>query len=190
MANDLSSQFAKPPASARPWVYWFWNYGNVTKAGITADLEAMQRASIGGVIIMDVVERFAPPPGSADFMNVEWQELFQFAVTEAHRLGLEINMTNGPGWCGSSGPWITPELSMQTIVTTNLAIEGPTRFSSALPQPDLGRNRRQDSFNSTDVDYTSDCQSLKVSGRDPDPISLVATLAAATLHSTETILLP
>ena len=71
LADDLSAQFVKPPASARPWVYWFWNNGNVTRSGITADLEAMQRAGIGGVIIM--VERFAPPPGTADFMNAEWQ---------------------------------------------------------------------------------------------------------------------
>src|SRR5579863_379555 len=80
LADDLSTQFARPPAAARPWVYWFWNNGNVTKAGITADLEAMKRAGIGGVIIMDVVERFAPPPGPADFMNAEWQDLFCFAV--------------------------------------------------------------------------------------------------------------
>jgi len=29
--------------SARPWVYWFWLNGNITRAGITADLEAMKR---------------------------------------------------------------------------------------------------------------------------------------------------
>src|SRR5882724_615234 len=149
MAEDLSAQFAKPPASARPWVYWFWNNGNVTKAGITADLEAMKRVGIGGVIIMDVVERFAPPPGTADFMNAEWQELFRFAVSEAHRLGLEINMTNGPGWCGSSGPWITPELSMQMLVTADLTVEGPTNFSLALPKPETRSKRGQDVFNST-----------------------------------------
>jgi hypothetical protein len=97
MASDLSSQFAKPPASARPWVYWFWNNGNVTKAGITADLEAMKRAGIGGVIIMDVVERFAPPPGTADFMNAEWQELFHFAVAEAHRLVWQQRTVDYPG---------------------------------------------------------------------------------------------
>ena len=149
MADDLSSQFASPPASARPWVYWFWNNGNVTKAGITADLEAMKRAGIGGVIIMDVVERFAPPPGTADFMNAEWQELFRFAVSEAHRLGLEINMTNGPGWCGSSGPWITPELSMQMLVSTNLGVDGPRLFSGILPQPDTDSHRAHDGFSST-----------------------------------------
>jgi alpha-L-rhamnosidase len=149
MASDISAQFAKPPASARPWVYWFWNNGNVTKAGITADLEAMQRAGIGGVIIMDVVERFAPPPGPADFMNAEWQELFRFAVAEAHRLGLEINMTNGPGWCGSSGPWITPEFSMQMLVTTNLMVDGPVHFSTVLPLPDTDSKRGHDGFGST-----------------------------------------
>jgi hypothetical protein len=149
LASDLAVQFATPPASARPWVYWFWNNGNVTKAGITADLEAMKRAGIGGVIIMDVVERFAPPPGPADFMNAEWQELFRFAVAEAHRLGIEINMTNGPGWCGSSGPWITPELSMQMLVTTNLTLEGPTNLSLVLPQPDTGGKLGHDGFNST-----------------------------------------
>lgn len=148
-ASDLAAQFATPPTAARPWVYWFWNNGNVTKAGITADLEAMQRAGIGGVIIMDVVERFAPPPGSADFMNAEWQELFRFAVAEVHRLGLEINMTNGPGWCGSSGPWITPELSMQRLVTTNLTLEGPMNRALVLPNPDTESKRGPDVFDST-----------------------------------------
>ncbi len=149
IAGDLPTQFDEPPDSSRPWVYWFWNNGNVTKAGITADLEAMKRVGIGGVIIMDVVERFAPPPGTADFMNVEWQDLFQFAVREAHRLGLEINMTNGPGWCGSSGPWITPELSMQMLISTNLSLEGPSNFSGALPRPDTRSHLSQDAFNST-----------------------------------------
>ena len=149
MAGDLSAQFIRPPPSARPWVYWFWNNGNVTKVGITADLEAMQRAGIGGVIIMDVVERFAPPSGTADFMNAEWQDLFCFAVAEAHRLGLEINMTNGPGWCGSSGPWITPELSMQMLVSTNLTVNGPRHFSAGLPQPDTDNKRAHDGFGST-----------------------------------------
>ncbi len=144
---DLASDFRSPPPEARPWVYWFWNNGNVTKPGITADLEAMQRVGVGGVIIMDVVERFAPPPGTADFMNPEWQSLFQFSVEEAHRLGLEINMTNGPGWCGSSGPWVTPELSMQKLVTSSATIEGGAKPVSA-PAPAKNAKRDTDTFNS------------------------------------------
>src|ERR1700760_3494261 len=92
--SELAGNFAKPPESARPWVYWFWNNGNVTHEGITADLEAMKRVGIGGVLIMDVVERFAPPRGPATFMGPVWREDFQFALSEANRLELEVNMTN------------------------------------------------------------------------------------------------
>lgn len=144
---DLVSDFKTPPPEARPWVYWFWNNGNVTKAGITADLEAMKRVGVGGVIIMDVVERFAPPPGTADFMNPQWQSLFQFSVEEAHRLGLEINMTNGPGWCGSSGPWVTPELSMQKLVSSSATIEGGANQVTA-PPPAKNQKRNADDFDS------------------------------------------
>ncbi len=52
--NPTAHDFAQPPASARPWVYWFPLSGNLTKEGITADLEAMQRVGIGGVLYMEV----------------------------------------------------------------------------------------------------------------------------------------
>ena len=57
-----------------------------------------------------------------------WRELFKHICSEAHRLGLEVNMNNDAGWCGSGGPWITPELSMQRIVWTATNVAGPRRF--------------------------------------------------------------
>ena len=45
-AVPLELEFQKPPDEARPWVYWFWLNGNITKEGITADLEAMKRVGI------------------------------------------------------------------------------------------------------------------------------------------------
>ncbi|MEI6782292.1 MAG: glycosyl hydrolase, partial [Verrucomicrobiota bacterium] len=35
--DSLVEGFAQPPDSARPWVYWFWINGNISKEGITAD---------------------------------------------------------------------------------------------------------------------------------------------------------
>ena len=64
---DLARGFARPPESARPWVYWFWLNGNITREGITADLEAMKRVGIGGVLIMEVDQ--GAPVGPVPFMS-------------------------------------------------------------------------------------------------------------------------
>ena len=125
--------FLSPPESARPWVYWFWVNGNITREGITADLEAMRRAGIGGVLIMEVDAD--TPVGPAPFAGPEWMDLFKHACVEAGRLGLEVNMNNGQGWGGSGGAWITPELSMQKIVWSETTAEGPRRLEADLPAP-------------------------------------------------------
>jgi hypothetical protein len=52
--NKLAKNFVTPPDEARIWVYWFWLNGNINRGGITADLEAMKRVGIGGVLIMEV----------------------------------------------------------------------------------------------------------------------------------------
>ena len=43
-ADPLRAGFAAPPDAAKPQTWWHWMNGNVTKAGITADLEAMRQA--------------------------------------------------------------------------------------------------------------------------------------------------
>jgi len=133
-ADGLAAGFANPPASAKPWVYWFWLNGNITKEGITADLEAMKRVGIGGVLIMEVDQ--GAPLGPVGFMSAEWRELFGHVVAEAQRLGLEVNMNDDAGWNGSGGPWIEPERSMQKVVWTETALEGAQQFDGALPQPE------------------------------------------------------
>ena len=39
--DRLLQDFLTPPPSARPWVYWYFMEGNMTREGLTADLEAM-----------------------------------------------------------------------------------------------------------------------------------------------------
>jgi hypothetical protein len=132
-AGNLADDFRNPPASARPWVYWFFMDGNISREGITADLEAMQQVGIGGVILMEV--DVGVPPGPVKFMSEPWRALFKHAVTEAERLGLQITLNAGPGWTGSGGPWVKPEQSMQHIVASETNVAGGRRFDGLLPQP-------------------------------------------------------
>ncbi|MCX6899508.1 MAG: glycosyl hydrolase [Verrucomicrobia bacterium] len=133
VADDLAKNFAAPPPSARPWVYYFIMDGNFTRAGITSDFEAMKRAGIGGMLIMEV--NVGIPQGPVKFMSAEWRQLFKHAVRETERLGLQITLNAGPGWTGSGGPWVKPEQSMQHVVASAVEVSGPAKFDATLPRP-------------------------------------------------------
>lgn len=132
-AESVAESFAHPPAAAKPWVYWYFMDGNLTREGMMADLESMKRAGIGGGIFLEVnigIER-----GPVGFMSPKWQELVAYAIGEADRLGIQIALGAGPGWCGTGGPWLPPELTMQHLVASETNVAGPSKFSGTLPQP-------------------------------------------------------
>ena len=118
--ETLETGFINPPPSARPHICWTWMNGNVTREGITADLEAMARAGIGGALIFNLAgphHHCDTPPGPVDYLGPAWLDLMKHAASEAERLGLELGMHNCAGWATTGGPWITPELAMQKLVS-------------------------------------------------------------------------
>lgn len=131
--EHLERGFLRPPAAARPWVYYVVMDGTLTREGITADFEAMREAGIGGLMIMEV--DLGLPRGPVGFMSPEWREIFTHAENEARRLGLEIGVIAGPGWCGTGGPWVSPEQSMQHLVASEMNVTGPAHFNRELPRP-------------------------------------------------------
>ncbi len=131
--ESLQREFVTPPAAARPWVYWYFMDGNLSREGITADLESMNKAGIGGAIFLEV--NIGIPRGPVDFMSPAWKDLLKHAIAEAERLGIEIALGTGPGWCGAGGPWVKPEQSMQHLVASATAASGPGKFDAVLPQP-------------------------------------------------------
>jgi hypothetical protein len=131
--DPLETGFLNPPDSARPQTWWHWMNGNLTKEGLTADLEAMKQIGLGGATIVNV--DCGIPRGSVPFMSPEWREDFKFAVQEANRLGLELCVENCAGWSSSGGPWNTVTNAMQRVTTSEMRVTGPTNFNAALPQP-------------------------------------------------------
>ncbi|RYX86400.1 hypothetical protein EON83_01650 [bacterium] len=140
---NLEQNFVTPPASSRPWVYWFVMDGNFSREGITADLEAMKAAGIGGVIFME--GNVGIPRGPVKFMSPEWQQLWKHVVKESERLGLSITLNGGPGWTGSGGPWVKAPLSMQITTYSTLDVKGPTNFDAVVPRPE-NRSRMSDFY--------------------------------------------
>ena len=136
--TDLEQLFKHPPQSAKPWVFWYWMQAAVTKAGITADLEAMKQAGIGGAYLMPIKGVANPawisPP--VEQLTPEWWAMVKFAMQEADRLGLQMAMHDSDGFALAGGPWLTPELSMQKVVWSKTLVKGGHTFKDTLQKPE------------------------------------------------------
>jgi hypothetical protein len=136
-ADELANRFAAPPDSAKPRTYWFHMSGNITKPGITADLEAMKEIGLGGTLFMNV--SVALPTGlveTKDFMSPAWQDCFQHMLNESARLGLEFGSAVCDGWGNAGGPAIPPELAMQKLTWSELQVRGgKTVDLTKIPSP-------------------------------------------------------
>ena len=126
--TDLAGEFVMPPDAAKPWVNMWW-FDEITPADITQHLEELKAKGVGGVMLIDT----SSMPG-APYMSDKWRVLFRHAVREADRLGLKMGVNVCVGW-PSGGPWITPENSSWTTISSKTVIEGPQRFSSKLVEP-------------------------------------------------------
>lgn len=131
--SELEKDFTQLFVSARPYTYWFWMNGNITKEGITKDLEAMHRVGIGGVFNLEGGTGI--PKGAVTYLSPEWSVLKAHAIKEAARLGIDYVMHNCPGWSSSGGPWITPEYSMQRLTWSEIEVSGGKQLDTLLPQP-------------------------------------------------------
>ena len=131
--SELEKDFTQLSSTARPYTYWFWMNGNITKEGITKDLEAMHRIGIGGVFNLEGGTGI--PKGPVTYLSPEWSELKAHAIKEAARLGIDYVMHNCPGWSSSGGPWITPEYSMQKLTWSETEVAGGKRVDTLLLRP-------------------------------------------------------
>ena len=75
----LEEAFRNPPEETRPWVYWYWLNDNISKEGITADLEAMKAAGIGEALIGNVKDP-SSSYGTVEALSDEWWDCLEFAV--------------------------------------------------------------------------------------------------------------
>ena len=130
--SSLLQGFRQPPDSTKPWVYWYWISDNISRQGLTRDLEAMAAVGIGeafiGNIFLENTQR-----GSVKALTPEWWNMVEHAIREGDRLGVKIGLFNCPGWSQSGGPWIKPEQSMRYVTYTEKRVHGPVHFHETLP---------------------------------------------------------
>ena len=116
----------KAQDTAKPWTFWYWMYGAVTKEGIKADVQAMKDAGLGGFYLMPIrgVDERPDYGGKAQQLTPEFWNVIEYAMQQADSAGLEMGIHICDGFALAGGPWITPDESMQQVVFTDTIING------------------------------------------------------------------
>jgi hypothetical protein len=143
--SDPEAVFVNPPGTAKPGVLWMWMGSNITKEGITKDLEALKAAGFNRTTMFHLSDitnslsiEIGNRPGPEIISWTEpWWEMVRFAAQESKRLGMEFGMHNCPGYETSGGPWITPELSMQDLCWSEQRVTGGKELTIALKKPEV-----------------------------------------------------
>jgi hypothetical protein len=142
---DPAEVFINPPENAKPGVLWMWMGSNLSRAGITKDLETLKEAGFSRTTMFSLADittslsaEIGNRPGPAIISWTEsWWEMVRFAAEESKRLGMDFGMFNCPGYETSGGPWITPELSMQDICWSEQLVTGNTQIVLRLKRPEV-----------------------------------------------------
>ena len=146
---SLESGWTNPPVDARMRVYWWWINGNVTEQSITSDLEAMKAKGIGGAILVDAdgsnQDGNARVSHGATFFSPVWRQLYQHALREANRLGLQMSLNIQSGW-NLGGPMVTADDAPKKLVWTQLRVTGGSNSVIKLEQPKGRENYYRDLF--------------------------------------------
>lgn len=145
---DWERDFRNPPAECRPEVFWDWMGGLLSKEGITKDVEALARAGVGGVMIMQMPDqlaektqwRFRDYPGKVQCLSDQWFDLMNHAAKETDRLGLRMSVFICPGWGHCGGPWIKPEKGLKILVSSRTTVLGAAHFDAVLPRAPIHKS--------------------------------------------------
>ena len=106
---------------AKPWTFWNWKYGSVSRSGIHADLTGMKNVDMGGIWLMPVREAgecLEFQDGVAQ-LSPEFWKMMDYSFQLADSLDFDMGIHVLPG-----NPLVLPAESMQKVVWTDTIMKG------------------------------------------------------------------
>lgn len=106
---------------AKPWTFWNWKYGSVSRPGIHADLTGMKNVGMGGIWLMPEREagvRLEFQDGVAQ-LSPEFWKMMDYSLQLADSLDFDMGIHVLPG-----NPLVLPAESMQKVVWTDTIVKG------------------------------------------------------------------
>ena len=129
---------------SRPWTFWYWMYGAVSKAGIHADLKGMKDIGLGGCYLMPIRGKSDKPEfdGDATQLSPKFWEMVDYSFSQADSLGLDMGIHICDGFALAGSPCISSAESMQKVVWSDTIVSvnssSPINIKLARPEAYMG----------------------------------------------------
>ena len=109
-ARAAEDPLAWPPITAqqKPWAFNWWMGSAVDKTNLTKELQRYHDGGLGGIHIIPIYGAKGFEDKYIDYLSPHWMEMMGWAVSEARRMGMDVDMTTGSGWC-FGGPQVTDD---------------------------------------------------------------------------------
>jgi len=150
-SDKIQSGFLKPNSDNNIWCYWYWINDDISKEGITKDLQAMKKAGIGAALIGNINP--ALKDGKVPMLSEDWWSHMVHAVVEGKRIGVDIGIFNCPGWSQSGGPWVDYTKAMRYLTYSETQVSGGKSLKLKLKKPnDKFQDTHTIAFKSSEVE--------------------------------------
>lgn len=146
--SDLALGFKDPLMKYRPETWFHFMGNNISKEGITLDLEAIKEAGLQGIHLFNKSGRPYPDVNQIKILSPEWEDMIRHAADECERLGLKFTMQNCPGWSMTGGPWVPVEEAQREVVETVHHLPGGRNISRELT---MDPNYSRSEYNYQDI---------------------------------------
>lgn len=127
--SDLAAGFERPTLEYRPETWFHFMGNNISREGITKDLEAIADAGLQGIHLFNKSGQPYPNVDQIKILSPEWEDMIRHTADECERLGLKFTMQNCPGWSMTGGPWVPAEEAQREVVETIYHVKGGTSIS-------------------------------------------------------------
>ena len=114
-AEQSSSAWPVVRSEMRPGAIWWWPGSAVTKQDLTWNLEWYRQAGWGNLSLVGIYGVRGEEDRTIELFSPKWFEMYNHAIAEAKRLGMNIDLTPGGGWRWG-GPHVTRPFAEQSFV--------------------------------------------------------------------------